>query len=83
MIKPSKDFNEALYGLYLEVATPEELEADSIEHETRFSILEHLIDVERTASGLPSCDILKIVYKKYEKELDSLNLHLHKWSYFN
>jgi hypothetical protein len=82
MIKPSKDFNEELYDLYLRVAKPEELEADIIEHETKFSILELLIDEERTTSGLPSRDLLKIVYKKYEKELETLNLYLHQWNYF-
>jgi hypothetical protein len=38
-IKPSKEFNELEYSLYLEYATPEELEKDKVSHITAKKII--------------------------------------------
>lgn len=38
-IKPSKEFNELEYSLYLQYATPEELERDKVSHITAKKII--------------------------------------------
>lgn len=79
MIKPSKDFSETLYSLFLKIATPEELESDCINTKTKFAILDYFIEQEYKFGKCKSIDTLKSVYSKYDSELRTLGLHFKDW----